>query len=305
MVDPMDPKTSLGYKAAVLVIVVVPFIATIYAIRLLGERFVTPTDIALMLSLYVISGLGITIGYHRLLTHRSFETVTPLRALFLIMGSMAVEGPAISWASMHIKHHAHSDQEDDPHSPLEGLWHSHIGWMFGDTPVNIQKYGSWLQKDPLVMLISKTFFVWVGLGLLIPMVIGGLVNGWQGVWMGLLWGGLVRIFITHHITWSVNSICHTFGNRMFHTSDRSYNNWIVGLLAFGEGWHNNHHAFPRAAFHGMRWWQFDLSAYIIRTLAKIGLVWNVWQPTPEMQEKRSTKRPAPQVAPSAEFESAS
>jgi Fatty-acid desaturase len=291
-----EEKVSIWYKFVVLLVVVIPFLATIYAITLVWQRYVTALDIAMMLVMYVISGMGITIGFHRLLTHRSFETNKYLRGMFLIMGSMAVEGPAATWASTHIQHHAHSDKEDDPHSPLEGLWHAHIGWMFSDKPANIKKYGAWLLKDEQVMFFSRTFFIWVGLGILIPMLVGAAAYGWEGLWRGLLWGGLVRIFITHHITWSVNSVCHTFGSRMFHTSDRSYNNWIVGLLAFGEGWHNNHHAFPRAAFHGMRWWQVDLSAYVIKLLAKVGLVWNIWQPSPEMQQKRLSTNPAPKGA---------
>jgi stearoyl-CoA desaturase (delta-9 desaturase) len=277
-----SPTSSTAYRAAVLGIVVIPFIATLYAIYQLWMTYVTPLDVVLMFSLYVLTGVGITIGFHRLLTHRSFETRPFIRAFFLVLGSMAAEGPAISWASQHIQHHANSDHEDDPHSPVEGLWHSHVGWLFKDKLVDTQKYGAWLLKDPLVVFISKTFLVWVALGLLIPFAIGG--------WSGLLWGGLVRMFITHHVTWSVNSVCHTFGRRMFHTRDRSYNNWVVGLLAFGEGWHNNHHAFPRAAFHGMRWWQVDLSAYIIRGLAAVGLVWNVWQPSRELLEKWAVKK---------------
>jgi stearoyl-CoA desaturase (delta-9 desaturase) len=294
--DGQERGPGPAYKFVVLMIVVLPFAATIYAIQRLWMSYVTPLDLGLMFSLYILSGLGITVGYHRLLTHRSFETATPLRALLLVLGSMAVEGPAIHWASMHIQHHAHSDQEGDPHSPLEGLWHAHIGWLFDDGSAQPEVYGAWLLKDRLVGFISKTFLLWVALGLLIPFVIGYIAAGWNGAWSGLLWGGLVRIFITHHITWSVNSVCHTFGSRMFHTKDRSYNNWVVGLLALGEGWHNNHHAFPRAAFHGMRWWQFDLSAYLIRLLAALGLAWNVWNPTREMQEKWSTRRPGAPAA---------
>jgi stearoyl-CoA desaturase (delta-9 desaturase) len=283
-------NTSRLYKLAVLAIVVVPFAATIYAIWTLWNRYVTPLDIGLMIGFYMLTGMGITIGYHRLLTHRSFETVPALRALLLIFGSMATEGPALTWASQHIQHHANADHEDDPHSPVEGLWHAHIGWLFGNNDVNPEKYGAWLLKDRMVLFISKTFLLWVVLGLLIPMAIGGLVGGWEAAWRALLWGGAVRMFVTHHVTWSVNSVCHTFGNRMFNTRDRSFNNWVVGLLAFGEGWHNNHHAFPRAAFHGMRWWQFDLSSYVIRALAKLGLVWNIWQPSREMMEKWAVKK---------------
>jgi stearoyl-CoA desaturase (delta-9 desaturase) len=182
---------------------------------------------------------------------------------------MAVEGPALDWASIHIKHHANTDTEDDPHSPLDGFFHAHIGWFISGFLAEPEVYGTWLRKDRLVMFMSKTFFIWGALGLVIPYLLGG--------WTGVLWGGLVRMFLTHHVTWSVNSVCHTFGRRMFDTGDQSRNQWLVGLLAFGEGWHNNHHAFPRSAFHGLRWWQFDLSAYIIRLLEWTGLAWNVWR----------------------------
>ncbi len=264
-------------KFVVLLIVLLPFLGTIYAMVMLWQQYVDWLDVTLMLVLYVISGLGITIGFHRMLTHKSFETSRPLKVLFLIMGCMALEGDPISWASTHIQHHAHSDDEEDPHSPLEGLWHSHVGWLFTHKN-NIEMYGKWLLKDPTIVWVSKTWYLWAALGILIPTLIAG--------WSGLIWGGLVRIFLTHHITWSVNSICHTFGRRDYNTRDASRNNFIVGLLAFGEGWHNNHHAFPRSAFHGLRWWQIDISAYIIRALEQVGLVWNVYRVKPEDQHKR-------------------
>ncbi|MEF3273170.1 MAG: acyl-CoA desaturase [Chloroflexus sp.] len=274
--EPRLEKTPLE-KFVVLLIVVLPFLGTIYAMVMLWQQYVDWLDVTLMLILYVISGLGITIGFHRMLTHKSFETSRPMKALFLIMGCMALEGDPISWASTHIQHHAHSDDEEDPHSPLEGLWHSHVGWLFTHKH-NIEMYGKWLTKDPTIVWVSKTWYLWAALGILVPTLIAG--------WSGLIWGGLVRIFLTHHITWSVNSICHTFGRRDYNTRDASRNNFIVGLLAFGEGWHNNHHAFPRSAFHGLRWWQIDISAYIIRALEKLGLVWNVYRVKPEDQLKR-------------------
>jgi stearoyl-CoA desaturase (delta-9 desaturase) len=266
----MEPKLekSLAVKAIVLVVVLVPFIGTLYAITQLWQQYVGWTEIALMFVLYVLSGLGITVGFHRMLTHKSFETTPWNKAMWLIFGSLALEGDPITWSSTHIQHHAHSDDEDDPHSPLEGLWHSHVGWLFSHKN-NIAVYGTWLKKDPVVVWVSKYWLLWAGLGLLIPFLIAG--------WQGLLWGGLVRIFLTHHITWSVNSICHTFGQRDYNTRDASRNNFIVGLLAFGEGWHNNHHAFPRSAFHGLRWWQIDISGYTIRFMEKIGLAWNVYR----------------------------
>ncbi|MEN9935834.1 MAG: hypothetical protein RLZZ387_2413 [Chloroflexota bacterium] len=266
-------------KAILLIVVIGPFIATIYAITLLWQRLVTWNDIAIMLAMYFFTGIGITIGYHRMLTHRSFEAHPAVRFFFLALGSMALEGAAITWASNHIKHHANTDTDDDPHSPLQGFFHAHMGWFINGTKADIETYGKYLLKDKMVMFISKTFFFWVVLGFVIPYLLGG--------WTGVLWGGLVRVFLTHHVTWSVNSVCHTFGNRPFDTGDESRNQWLVGLLAFGEGWHNNHHAFPRSAFHGLRWYQFDMSSYIIRLLERLGLVSKVWRVPPERLQARS------------------
>jgi stearoyl-CoA desaturase (delta-9 desaturase) len=204
-----------------------------------------------------------------MLTHRSFRPHPVIKFLLLVLGSMALEGPALSWAATHVKHHAHADREGDPHSPLEGFFHAHIGWLMRNTFADPDVYCRNLVNDRMVVFVSRTFLLWVVISLAIPFALGG--------WTGLLWGGLVRIFLTHHVTWSVNSVCHTFGKRSFETKDRSYNEWIVGLLAFGEGWHNNHHAFPRSAFHGLRWWQFDLSGYIIWTLEHLGLARDVYR----------------------------
>jgi stearoyl-CoA desaturase (Delta-9 desaturase) len=270
-------EKSLAAKIVVLIIVVLPFLGTLYAMVMLWNSWVSWLDVVLMLVLYVISGLGITVGFHRLLTHKSFETKPWLKRLLLISGCMAVEGDPITWASTHIQHHAHSDGEDDPHSPLEGLWHSHVGWLFSHKN-NVEVYGTWLKKDPDVVWVAKYWILWVALGLIIPTMIAG--------WTGLIWGGLVRIFLTHHVTWSVNSICHTFGSRDYQTRDASRNNFLVGLLAFGEGWHNNHHAFPRSAFHGLRWWQIDSSAYLIRGLERLGLAWNVVRVKEEDMQRR-------------------
>jgi stearoyl-CoA desaturase (Delta-9 desaturase) len=269
-------------KIVMLVVVVLPFLATLFAIVLLWQHAVNWTDIALLIAFNVIAGLGITIGYHRMLTHRSFQPNPVVKFIFLAFGSMAVEGPALAWAAAHIKHHAHSDHEGDPHSPVEGFWHAHMGWMFKTTDADPNVYCRNLVRDPMVVFMSSTFFLWLLLSLAIPFAIGG--------WTGLLWGGLVRIFLTHHITWSVNSICHTFGKREFETKDQSRNEWIVGLLAFGEGWHNNHHAFPRSAFHGLHWWQFDLSGYVIWSLERVGLVRDVYRVSPAMRTRYAAKK---------------
>jgi stearoyl-CoA desaturase (delta-9 desaturase) len=228
------------------------------------------------LGLYALTVLGIGIGFHRMLTHKSFDAPGPVRFVFLALGSMAVEGPAIEWAATHLKHHAKADRDGDPHSPLEGFWHAHFGWLIR-TPMIIEDvYGRPYKQDRVARLVDRTFWAWVLLGFLLPFGIGYAAHGWLGAFTGVVWGGFIRVGMVHHVTWSVNSICHTFGRQPFATPDRSKNEWIVGLLAFGEGWHNNHHAFPRSAAHGLRWWQFDLSAYIIRFLAWIRLARNVW-----------------------------
>lgn len=270
-------EKSWNEKVIILIATIVPFVATLYAIVLLWERYVTPLDLVLLLSLILLTGQGVTVGFHRMLTHRSFETHPVIKALFLILGTMAFETSPIMWASTHIEHHANSDQEGDPHSPFVSLWHAHIGWFFTHTP-NIDKYGKWLKKDAVVVWVDRTYLLWLVLSLAIPFAIGG--------WSGLLWGGLVRIFIVHHGTWSVNSICHAFGTRPFATPDASRNNWIVAFVSMGEGWHNNHHAFPHSAFHGLRWWQLDISGYFIRGLELLGLVWNVQRVRLEDELKR-------------------
>jgi len=265
-----------------LVVVVLPFLATLLAIELLWQRAVNWTDLALLVAFNLLAGLGVTVGYHRMLTHRSFQPHPVVKFIFLAFGSMAVEGPALEWAATHIKHHAHSDREGDPHSPVEGFWHAHMGWLFNRSFADPNIYCRNLVRDPIVVFVSRTFIFWVILSLAIPFAIGG--------WTGLLWGGLVRIFLTHHITWSVNSVCHTFGKREFETRDQSRNEWIVGLLGLGEGWHNNHHAFPRSAFHGLHWWQFDLSGYVIWTLERVGLVRDVYRVSPAMLARYADKK---------------
>jgi stearoyl-CoA desaturase (delta-9 desaturase) len=267
----------------VLIIVVVPFLATLLAIRLLWQLAVNWSDLVLLAVMYCATVPGVTIGYHRMLTHRSFRANPVVKAIFLILGSMSVQGPAIDWAATHVKHHALADREGDPHSPLDGFFHAHVGWLFkGNGLADPNIYCRHLVKDRIVVFISYTFWLWVALSLVVPYIIGG--------WTGLLWGGLVRIFLLQHVIFSVNSICHTFGKREFETNDQSHNQWLVGLLAFGDGWHNNHHAFPRSAFHGLHWWQFDCNGYIILILERLGLVHDVYRVPEALLERRSSSK---------------
>jgi stearoyl-CoA desaturase (delta-9 desaturase) len=269
--------------------VVVPFLGLAAAFVFLWGGCFSWVELVLFLSMYVLTGLGITVGFHRLFTHRAFETNPVIKFILAALGSMAVQGSLLHWVAMHRCHHQHSDQEDDPHSPhhggsglgglLRGAWHAHIGWVFQPDPPAMSHYVRDLHQDGLLRRMSALFPLWVVVGLLVPALLGGLLTGtWLGVLLGLLWGGLIRIFFVHHVTWSVNSVCHLWGGQPFPVRDQSRNNCVVGILALGEGWHNNHHAFPTSARHGLRWWQIDVSYYLIRVLACAGLAWDVRRP---------------------------
>ena len=276
-------------KAVLLLAVIGPLVGTAVAIVLLWNQLVSWTDVWLLVGMYVLTASGIGVGFHRMLTHRSFDAHPAVRYFFLALGSMALQGPAVEWAATHVKHHAKSDKEGDPHSPLEGFWHAHMGWMFRDRFIRGGVWAKPFENDKVAHAIDRTFWVWALLGFFLPAGIGYLMGGWFGFWTGMLWGGVVRVFIGHHVTWSVNSVCHTFGRREFHANDESRNQWVVGLLGLGEGWHNNHHAFPKAAYHGMKWWQFDFNAMVIRLMKRLGLVSNVWMPKPDEMEARRVR----------------
>jgi len=284
-----------SYKLANLAAVVLPLAGLIAALIMLWGTAFNWVYLAIMTGMYLITGLGITIGYHRLFTHRSFETGPIGTWFWAVAGSMAMEGPVLRWCALHRMHHQHSDHDDDPHSPhahpgprdgalsiFRGLWHSHVGWLFTAYPPNLERYVKDLQADPIVARVSNQFAMWTMIGFALPAVLGGLLTmSWMGVLLGFLWGGPVRVFVVHHITWSINSVCHIWGSRPFNSHDESRNNAIFGVLAFGEGWHNNHHAFPTSARHGLKWWQFDSSYLIIKTMEKLGLARKVRVPSPE------------------------
>ncbi len=288
--------------------VIIPFAAVIAAIIMLWGVAFNWVYLALFLGMFIFSGLGITIGYHRLFTHKSFATGRFMTWVFGVAGCCAAEGSILEWVAFHRKHHQFSDTEQDPHSPhanshdhhdehattvwgfIKGFWHSHMGWFVsraeGDGP-EFERYVPDLMKDPLIKRVSDHWRLWTFLGCAIPAAIGGLATmSLQGVLLGFLWGGLVRIFMVHHTTWSINSVCHIWGKRPYESRDHSRNNLVFGVLAFGEGWHNNHHAFPTSARHGLKWWQFDSSWLVIVTLKKLGLVWDVKLPTPERLEAK-------------------
>ncbi|MEZ6141491.1 MAG: acyl-CoA desaturase [Zavarzinella sp.] len=279
----------LPQRLLISAVVAIPFLALIAAIILMWGWGIGWLELSLFAGMYLVTAIGITVGYHRLLTHRSFETTSTVRFILAALGSAAVEGNIANWVAMHRKHHQYSDEADDPHTPhhsgkglfgfLRGFLHAHIGWAFYDGNNEIEKYAPDINKSRSLKLVNKLFVFWVALGLIIPTVIGGLVTGtWTGALLGFLWGGLIRIFFVHHVTWSVNSVCHIWGSRPYPV-DRSTNNVLFGILAMGEGWHNNHHAFPTSARHGLRWWQFDASYIFIRGLQLVGLAWKIRVPS--------------------------
>ena len=278
-------------KLPVIGLIGIPALGVIYALYLAFTGDVSTTDILLCVVGVVLTEYGITAGYHRLVVHKAYDAVAPLKAFILMLGSMAFQGPVVHWASVHTKHHAHSDQEGDPHSPfISSFLYAHFEWLLEmnskDLGEIIAKWGGRYEKDPMISWFSRTFLFWGLLSLLIPAAIGFLAGGWHGALTGFVWGGLVRIFISSHVTWSVNSVCHYVGGRMFKTTDKSRNNPIVGILALGEGWHNNHHAFPASAFHGMAWWQFDFTGLTIRLYEVLGLAKSVVRIPENLLEKR-------------------
>lgn len=292
------PRESSPADRKVLLInlggVFVPLIGLVVAIVLVWGVAFDWWCLWLMAGMSLVTGLGITVGFHRLCTHKSFQTPAPVRYILAALGSMAVQGPVITWCAEHRKHHKFSDDCEDPHSPhvgpngtwgdglraiLRGAFHAHIGWLFAGRSRGLGRYSRDLQRDRALVLADRQFPWWVLFGLLLPALIGGLwTMTWMGVLLGFLWGGLVRVLLVHHITWSVNSVCHLWGTRPFESRDESRNNLLVGLLAMGEGWHNNHHAFPSSASHGLRWWEPDLSYFVIRLLQFVGLARSVRLP---------------------------
>jgi stearoyl-CoA desaturase (delta-9 desaturase) len=293
-------RTSRSSQVVTVIAVVLPPLGLLFAAGLLWGVALSWVDVVLFVALYVLGGLGITVGYHRLFTHRSFETKPWLRGTFAVLGSMTMQGPVTQWVTDHRKHHALSDREGDPHSPHAGrepgVWgatkgfvHAHVGWLFHLKGMERgEQYGKDLYDDRVVRRVDRLYFLWVVLTFAIPFAIGYLVGGFS-VSLGfqaLVWGGLIRIFAYQHATFSVNSICHLFGRRSYRSRDESRNNWVVAALTFGEGWHNNHHAFPSSARHGLDRFQLDLSWWTIRGLERAGLAWDVRIPDASQRARR-------------------
>jgi stearoyl-CoA desaturase (delta-9 desaturase) len=280
--------------------VVLPFLGVLAGGVLLWEDFLSPLDLAIMVVMYMATAIGITVGFHRLLTHRAFRTHASVRYTLAVLGEMAVQGPVIDWVADHRKHHTFTDEEGDPHSPhagqgagfggmLGGLWHAHTGWLFSTHgQASSKRFAADLLEDKGMRRINKAFPLIALYSLAIPFLLGlGLSGGSLAAGLSaLLWGGLVRIFLVHHVTWSINSICHFFGSRRFELEDESTNVFWLALPSLGEAWHHNHHAFPRSAFHGLRWWELDPSGWLILGMARVGLAWEVVRVTPEHEREK-------------------
>jgi stearoyl-CoA desaturase (delta-9 desaturase) len=280
--------------------VVVPFLAVLGGGVLLWDRFLGPRDLAIFAVMYVASALGVTVGFHRLLTHRAFQTRRWLRYTLAVLGSLSVQGAVIDWVADHRKHHTFTDEEGDPHSPhagvgsglrgmVSGLWHAHVGWLFSTQgQASSKRFAPDLVQDATMRRINRNFPMLALASLLVPFLLGLAISGGSllaGL-SALLWGGLVRIFLLHHVTWSINSICHFFGRRRFDTDDHSTNVFWLALPSLGEAWHHNHHAFPRSAFHGLRWYELDPSGWLILGLERLGLAWDVVKVTPERAREK-------------------
>ena len=289
-----------------------PLLGVILAIFQVWKYGVSPIDMGALLAMYGLTVIGVEVGFHRYFSHKSFDAHPSVRWLLGILGSMAAQGPVIYWAANHRRHHQFSDRRGDPHSPYlhgqgfraqaAGLWHAHMGWIFNHETPNPGFFTKDMRRDPLIGHLDRHYLVWIGLGLLIPAIaVGWLTQSWMGLGAGLLWGGLVRIFLVNQgTTFIVNSVCHALGRRTFKTGDYSANNIWLALPTFGGSWHNNHHAFPHSAITGLEWWQLDLSGWVIRMLKRIGLAWNVKQPTRKMIQLRTQEgKAAPHSIPSS------
>jgi stearoyl-CoA desaturase (delta-9 desaturase) len=297
-VQPVSHETA--DRIATGTITALPFIALGIVCWQVWSDLLRWSDVAVFLIMYVLTGLGVTVGFHRHLTHRSFKAKRWLRGLLAILGSVAIEGPVISWVADHRKHHTYSDQEGDPHSPhvghggglrgaLKGLGHAHVGWLFIHTHRGARnRYARDLIEDPVISFVDRTFLVWVLAGFLAAFGLGYAIGGTlDAALTGLLWGAGVRMLVVHHVTYSINSLCHFFGRQRFPTGDESRNLLWLALPTFGESWHNNHHAFPTSAFHGLKRWEIDPSALVIRGLERLGLVWDVVRIEPERQARKA------------------
>ena len=299
---PAAPPHRTLSRTATAIVVVAPFLGVLCAIGLLWDVAVGPLDLALFAAFYFLTGLGITVGYHRLFTHASFEAPHWLRALLAILGSLALQGSVTSWAAEHRKHHAFSDVDGDPHSPhagrgaglrarAAGILHAHMGWFFTTKGVAAAeaRYRRDLDADRVIRTIDRAYPLWIALTFAIPFLVGYAAGGLDRGLQAFVWAGLVRIFIVHHLTWSINSVCHAFGTRPFRARDESRNNWLLALPTLGEAWHNNHHAFPGSAIFGLDRRQLDVGGLVILGLERLGIVRRVNRPAESQRDARRAR----------------
>ena len=285
-----------------LAVTILPFIGAAAAVRGVWGAGINLLDAALMIGFYGATGLGITVGYHRLFTHRSFHAKRALKIALAVLGGMAVEGSVIQWCATHRRHHAYADRFGDPHSPhlaqapgvrgvLKGLWHAHSGWLFGNEMTSEPEWVPDLLADKDLTAIGRAFPWLTAVTFVLPAFIGLVVTrSLGGAFSAFLWASLIRILLLHHVTWSINSICHFYGREAFRARDESKNVWALSPVSLGESWHNNHHAFPWSARLGLSSWEIDVGWYAIRGLSAIGLASNVKVPSPDQLHKRRLPR---------------
>jgi stearoyl-CoA desaturase (Delta-9 desaturase) len=289
---------QVWYRRLAFITVFTPLLGTLIAIALLWHSRIGFIELGLFVGMYAITIFGVEVGFHRYFSHGAFQTTKTIRALLAIFGSMAAQGGVIFWVTHHRRHHQFTDGPGDPHSPylhgrgvwnqLEGFWHAHQGWMLTGEVSNSLIFAKNLLGDPLIIKLNGLHHIWVLLGLVLPTVLGGVLTwSWMGALNGLLWGGLVRIFVGQQIMFSTNSLCHGIGSRPFEVNDRSTNVAWLAIPSWGQSWHNNHHAFQSSAIAGLKWWQIDPGTWVIRLLERVGLVWNVKVPTEAMQKAKA------------------
>ena len=282
-------KTAVE-QTLVVAFMVIPVLGLAAAVALAWGWGLTLVDVAIAVVFYAVTLLGVTVGYHRHFTHKSFKARRGLRVALAVAGSLAFQGAVVDWVADHRRHHAFSDKEGDPHSPwlfgsgpvalVRGFWHAHMGWILGRDRTNARRFAPDLLEDRDIAAVDRHFLLLTALSLGGPALAGGLISwSWWGALTGFLWGGLVRVGLLHHVTWSINSVCHMFGDRPFASRDRSANVWWLAVLSGGESWHNLHHADPTCARHGVRRGQIDISARLIWIFEKLGWAYEVRWPT--------------------------
>ncbi|WP_338523858.1 acyl-CoA desaturase [Pseudomonas batumici] len=279
---------------------ILPIFGVVLAALLSLYLPISALDIGLFILFWALTGIGVSVGYHRYFTHRSFKATPAVAVLLTILGSMAGQGALLSWVAMHRRHHELSDQPGDPHSPnlhgsgiiggIKGLVHSHFTWMKAHDYPNVVYYAPDLLRDPLISKTARYYYTWVLLGLLAPALLGGLLSqSWWGALSGFLWGGVIRMFVVGHIIWSINSVLHRVGTRPYQSRDYSRNGGVLGLFTFGESWHNNHHAFPESPSFGLQWAIFDPGYWFVRGLSLVGLAWDLRVPTAQRRSSRKKR----------------